>query len=235
MARVDRIEGQEVVFEQGVEDRAAALFDGYRDAALGMLGAQLEKERIQRGGFLLQEVGLRRPGAVGAHRQTMFLVSPVQADPGKDRRCRDGGGWRRRSLRNGWRDGWRDGLCGRLCAGLFHSIMVLVSRETLARRRPYSGPLDRRPLRIRFGPKRETGSESLSRCIPSQGPGDSSSQSRVTPFGGAKVALLTSKTFHRAKVIHRRLRGVAADLSSPPMNNFGTTIRAGVRSGHPQG
>jgi hypothetical protein len=51
----------------------------------------------------------------------------------------------------------------------------------------------------------------------------------VTPFGGAKSVLFTSIKFAAAKVIHRRLRRGEVELSSPPVNNFGRAIRAGVR------
>src|SRR5258706_53588 len=54
--------------------------------------------------------------------------------------------------------------------------------------------------------------------------------SRVTLLLEAQTRVVHNSKLFAAKVIHSRLRGVIPGrLSSPPMNNFGTPIRAGVR------
>src|SRR5437773_1996138 len=175
-----------------------------------MFLVELEEELIQRLGLLFQFASGGGRSVGRAHEQAVLFVGPVQTHPS----------------RNGVCSGNRIVVLRRF---VFHRILSLVSRQALDRRKPYREPASRRPLSIRFGPKRRAGSESLSRCVDAQGKGDSSSQPGVTPFGQAKAWLLTSKYFHGAKVIHRRLRREEARLSSPPMNNFGTPIRDGVR------
>ena len=108
---------------------------------------------------------------------------------------------------------------------VIHSNVLSVSREALGRRRPYRGPSERRPLRIRFSPKRRAGSESLVTCLVRQRLHYSSSRLRVTPLLEAKMRLFTHQSFCRAKVIHHRLRGEIPKLSSPLANNFGRPIR----------
>src|SRR5439155_13125028 len=130
-----------------------------------------------------------------------FFISPVQAHPAED-----------------WRGGRRlRRLSGRRTISLWrvvcHSKLWLVSRKALDARRPYRGPCEQRPLRIRFGPKRGAGSESLSQCILREGLGNSSSQLCVTPLWEAKNEFFTSQKFSRAKVIHHRLRGEKPGLS----------------------
>src|SRR6267154_534239 len=202
-ARINRIKRQEVVLHERIEDRPAALFNGHRDAAFWVLLAQLEKPRIQRLRFMLHQMPAGRRTHGVAHHQTVFLVSPIQANPAHDRCC-------------------RLSCLSRISLYHFfvHSIFPIASRKALDARRPYRGPSYRRPLRIRFGPKRGAGSESLSQCIVIQGQGNSSSQLCVTPLWEAKNQLFTSQNFRRAKVIHNRLRGEEPGLSSPSVNNF---------------
>ena len=206
-ARIDRVDHHEVVLHEGAEHGAAALLQTDGDAPLGMLLVELEEELIQRLGLLFHFASCRL-ALGGANEQAVLLVGPVQADP-----CHNGI--------------WSGSRIVVLCRVVFHRMLSLVLRQALDRRKPYREPSSRRPLSIRFGPKRRAGSESLSRCVQAHGSGNSSSQPGVTPFGQAKAQLLTSKYFHGAKVIHRRLRREEARLSSPPMNNFGIPIRVG--------
>src|SRR5262245_16521672 len=216
-ARINRINGQEVILHQRVEDRPAALFDSHRDAAFWVLLTQLQKPRIQRLRFMLHQVLSGRCPRSRAHHQAVLFVRQIQANPAHDR-CRGFSRLRR---------------FGRisLCPIVTHSSFGKASRKALDRRRPYRGPSRQRPLRIRFGPKRRAGSESLSRCILRQGPGNSSSQFCVTPLWEAKSQLFTSQKFCRAKVIHSRLRGENPELSSPSVNNFWSYYKGRVE-GH---
>src|SRR5712671_627193 len=147
-ARIDRVNGQEVILHQRVEDRPAALFDGYRDAALWVLCMQLEKPRVQGLGFMLHQMPARLCPRSGAYHQAVFLVRPIQAKPAHDRCRRFSRLSRLRRIS--------------LCHFFVHSIFPIASRKALDARRPYRGPSYRRPLRIRFGPKHRAGSESLS-------------------------------------------------------------------------
>ena len=99
-ARVDRIEGEEVVLQQAVKYGATTLFEGHGDPARRVLPAQLAGPGVQRLGGMFDQVrfGWGRRG--GAHDQAVFLVGPVQADPAGDGGCRRGAGHRGRGRRS---------------------------------------------------------------------------------------------------------------------------------------
>jgi len=83
-----RIQDQEVVSHQGVDQRAARLLDGDGHPAEGETGAQLAHPALQGFGTLGQNERLHLRRADRLQASLMLLIGPVQADPGDNVRNR---------------------------------------------------------------------------------------------------------------------------------------------------
>lgn len=128
--RIDRIEFQERILQQRIQQRSARLFQHHADMSGEVLLLQLQKELIQLLWLLIHPVqlGVRTVGP--ARRDAMLLICPIDSDP---QDSVFGGGFPLRNVL----------LFGAVAHSFERSRKLWTSEGLIASRR------DSRPLRIR--------------------------------------------------------------------------------------
>ena len=167
-------------------------------------------------GSLLQGAALDLLAARGGQTDGVFFVSPVQTHVGgEDQRSRRGGLWCARHIRC---------IHNQCCLGLRLRPRWLGSSEGLI-----VETSDCRHLSIRLGPKRRAGAK-LSPNSSSETAREFVTQRGVTAeLLALRQRLFTSRRGRRAKLFTVGCGERFRRLSSPPVNNFGSPIRVGVR------
>ena len=208
---VDRIRHDMFVLAEAGQERAAGLFEGEGNFAVGEARAQ--RVRPLRQGFrgLLQSSALDDGAAGGTETQGVFLVTPVQPNEG---------GIVRGVRRERWSGGsiWfihNLGLCALSVAG------------TLAwtQRRPYSETYDCRHLSIRFESKRRAGAKLWANSSSETGCLFVIQRGVTAGLLGQRRTCTQKSWARRAKLFTVGCGESWRRLSSPPVNNFGPTIR----------
>src|SRR5262245_41498196 len=205
---VDRVGHQMFKLQQGREKRAAGLLHTDGDFAVGESGAQAIGPLDQGFGGLWHSRAFDAGGIVGcAEAKSVLFVGPIQADKsGEDQRCKRGGFdfvlWTHE----------RDCLVSKLRARWLGLSEGLIAETFCCRH-----------LSSRLGPKRRAGAKLWANSSNEMGC-LFVIQRGVTAAFRAGGNCSQNRWEHRAKLFTVGC-GESTKLSSPPMNNFGTTIR----------